>query len=195
MAIKPIDAHPDSHLSEKEFSEIIETSPYTEEYKEICFTVWYGASKPRGKELVDILPDDKYGRKPPLRLLYKWQRQEWNERAKNLDIKTRESLDALIITKRVEMFERHAEAGAQLADMGLDYFEEKGITTDTAAIRAIKEGTDLERKSAGISELLKKFSTMSDKQLQSRARELLAADEDINIIEAEFEESKPEEEE
>jgi len=171
---------PISPKSEEEstFGGILDTTPYTEKYKELCFRAWYDADKPTGKKILTVLPKDENGRLPNIGSIRKWLRGEdgWNMRARELDVKTRANLDALIIKKRVEMFNRHAEAGAQLADMGLEYLEEHNITSDSVAIRAIKEGTDLERKSLGISELLKSISTMSDSQLQKRAEELASAD-------------------
>lgn len=187
MAIIPNDPAPNADRTA--FVDVVETTPYNEDYQEKCFVAWYQNGKPRGKKLQAVIPEDEFERKPEMHTIYKWQRQSWNERAKELDLKTRESLDDLIIRKRVEMFERHAEVGAQLADMGLDYLEDFAIGSDASAIRAIREGTDLERKSLGISELLKKLSTMSDDQLKKRFEELVAADEDENILDAEFEEN------
>jgi hypothetical protein len=171
---------PISPKSEEEstFGGILDTTPYTENYKELCFRAWYDADKPKGKKILAVLPEDENGRLPNIGSIRKWLRGEdgWNMRARELDVKTRANLDALIIKKRVEMFDRHAEAGAQLVDMGLEYLESFDITSDSVALRAIKEGTDLERKSLGISELLKSISTMSDSQLQKRAEELASAD-------------------
>jgi hypothetical protein len=163
---------------ETNFKDVIDTTPYTENYKELCFRAWYDADKPKGKKILAVLPEDENGRLPNIGSIRKWLRGEdgWNMRARELDVKTRANLDALIIKKRVEMFDRHAEAGAQLVDMGLEYLESFDITSDSVALRAIKEGTDLERKSLGISELLKSISTMSDSQLQKRAEELASAD-------------------
>ncbi len=57
-------------------------------------------------------------------------------------------------------------------DQGLDYLEQFEIDSSSVAIKAIKDGSDLERASLGIDELLKALSTMSDKQLVKRAKEL-----------------------
>ena len=163
---------------ETNFKDVMDTTPYTENYKELCFRAWYEAEKPKGKKILDVIPRDENGRLPNVLTARRWLRgaDGWNVRARELDVKTRADLDMLIIKKRVEMFDRHAEAGAQLVDMGLEYLESFDITSDSVALRAIKEGTDLERKSLGISELLKSISTMSDSQLQKRAEELASAD-------------------
>jgi len=167
---------------ESKFKDIMDTTPYSLSYKETCFRTWYAAEKPKGKKILEIIPYDEDGRKPTILTVRKWLRGEdgWNARARKLDVRTREDLDAIIIKKRVEMFERHAEAGAQLVDMGLDYLENFDITSDSVALRAVKEGTDLERKSLGISELLKSISTMSDSQLQKRAEELASSDAELS---------------
>ena len=171
---------------ETNFKDIMDTTPYTESYKELCFRAWYAAEKPRGKKILDVIPRDENGRLPNVGTTKKWLRGEdgWNMRARELDIKTRADLDMLIIKKRVEMFDRHAEAGAELVDMGLEYLEEYSITSDSVALRAIKEGTDLERKSLGISELLKSISTMSDDQLQKMAQDFV--DVDIELSDGEI---------
>lgn len=171
---------------ESKFARILDTTPYTKDYKEICFRAWYDSEQPKGKKILEVVPEDENGRKPSVLTVRKWLRGEdgWNMRARELDVKTRANLDMLIIKKRVEMFNRHAEAGAQLADMGLDYLEEHDITSDSVALRAIKEGTDLERKSLGISELLKSISTMSDDQLQKMAQDFV--DVDIELSDGEI---------
>ena len=86
------------------------------------------------------------------------------------------------------MFERHAEAGSDMIDWGVEYLEEKGIKSDSSAIRAIKDGTDLERTSLGGAELWKSITTMSDAKLQKLAADLATEDEDT--IDAEFEENE-----
>jgi len=180
------------------FEGVLETAEYTKGYKEECFAAWYAAGQPRSLKLLSFIPEDRHGRKPNPSTIRKWQRGEdgWNARAKALNIKTQESLDIILIEKRVEMFERHAETGAQMADMGMEYLtadEGGGIKSDQSAIRAIKEGTDLERKSLGISEMLRGITSMKDSQLLKLVGEFESENEDV--IDAEFEEPVVEEDE
>ena len=173
------------------FKDVLETAEYTKGYKEECFAAWYAAGQPRSNKMIDILPEDRHGRKPSASTVRLWQKGEdgWNARAKILNIKARKSLDIILIEKRVEMFERHAETGAQMADMGMEYLtasEGGGIRSDASAIRAIKEGTDLERKSLGISEMLRGITSMKDSQLMKVVGDFESENEDI--IDAEFEE-------
>jgi len=189
---------------EPKFKNVVETSQFTEVYREKCFTVWYEAGKPRNKEqLLTLFPEDEYGRTPKLGTIIRWRNKKggWAERGRELDTKVRKEMDSLLISKRIDMFERHAETGATLAEMGLEFLlhEHGGIDSANAAIKAIKEGTDLERKATGISELLKEFATMKDSQIVAKIQELSAADEDEeyiddeDIIDAEFEEKVVEE--
>ena len=83
-----------------------------------------------------------------------------------------------------------------LADMGIEYLldsDSGGIKSDASAIRAIKEGTDLERKSLGISEWLRDITSIKDSQLLKLVDEYESDNEDI--IDAEFEEPVVEKEE
>ena len=180
------------------FKDVLETADYTKGYKEECFAAWYAAGQPRSNKMTDILPEDRYGRKPNPTTVRTWQKGEggWNARAKVLNIKAQESLDIILIKKKVEMFERHAETGAQMADMGIEYLldsESGGIKSDASAIRAIKEGTDLERKSLGISEWLRDITSIKDSQLLKLVDEYESENEDV--IDAEFEEPVVEEDE
>jgi hypothetical protein len=179
-------AIPKTKSEPSEFREVIETAEYTREYKEQCFAIWYAADCPRSKKLAVALPPDKQGRKPKESTISGWIRS-WSERATSLDLQTTDSLDALLVKKRLAMFERHAKTGASMVEMGREYLESegKGIKSDASAIRSIKEGSDLERRSLGMTEMLD-IATMSDSQLQKLAADLLAEDEDI--IDAEFEE-------
>lgn len=192
MAIPKTKTVPPVENLTSEFKKVVETAEYTKEYKEQCFAAWYAADCPRSRKLAIVLPKDELGSIPNDSTIRKWMRG-WRERAKKLDIQTTESLDALLIKKRVEMFERHAETGAEMVEMGMEYLDDKGIKSDASAIRSIKEGTDLERTSLGGSELWKSITTMSDSQLQKLAADLPAEDE--NILDAEFEENKAGEDE
>ncbi len=194
MAIPKTDTDPPVEELSPEFTKVIETAEYTREYKEQCFAVWYAADCPRSSKLALALPVDKNGSKPNSSTIGRWMRgiDGWKERAKNLDIQTTESLDALLIKRRLAMFERHAETGAEMVEMGMEFLDEKGIKSDSSAIRAIKDGTDLERASLGMTEMLD-ITTMSDSKLQKLAADLLAEDKDI--IDAEFEENKAGEDE
>jgi len=191
MAIPKTDADPPEKLS-SEFTKVIETAEYTREYKEQCFAVWYAADCPRSSKLALVLPVDGNGSRPNTSTLSRWMRTGWRDRAKDLDIQTTSSLDALLVKRRLAMFERHAETGASLVEMGMDYLDIKGIKSDSSAIRAIKDGTELERSSLGMTEMLD-ITTMSDSKLQKLAADLM--EEDKDIIDAEFEENEAGEDE
>jgi len=170
---------------EVKFDNIENNAPFPDDYQEICYRIWYGSGKVRMKELLEIIPEDEFGRKPNMSTINKWKR-EWIEKTEKLDLVVQKKTEELFVQERVDMFVQHAAAGAEMIDMGLDYLEEHGITTDSVAIRAIKEGSDLERKSLGIDELLKKISTMSDTQLRKRHEELA---EDEDVVDAEWEDT------
>lgn len=189
MAIIPTD-HKIEDTPKVKFKNIRSNTPFSGDYKEKCFRIWYNEGQPSNAVTLDILPEDKYGRTPSFAVIASWRRgiNGWVMRARKLDEEARKRTDEIVVRERADMFVQHALAGAELVELGLNYLEENGITSDSVAIKAIKQGTDLERRSLGIAELLKKIATMSDSQLEKRAQELADASDDDNIIDAQFEE-------
>lgn len=178
---------------------IAENIPYGEEYIERCFFAWYDAGKPRGTRLRDCLPfDTETGieRKPNIALIARWKREkEWEKRAGELDTEARKIIERQSIEKRAEMFARHAEVGEILVESGVQYILDKGIDSPASAIRAIDLGRSMEERSAGVSEMLLKVSTMDNDQLLKLAGGLLGRVDSDDVIDGEIVEDEEELEE
>ena len=172
-------------------SSLSASNRYSDLYREQCFRAWWNAGKPTGNRLMEIIPEDEFGRKPHNIVLRSWMKQDdWNSRSLVLDEKAREVNEQQAIQQRAEMFKRHAEIGNEVLEMGLDFLRTKGISTDTQAIKAIQLGAAMERDARGVSEWMNKISGMKDDELLSRVRVLMKglSEGDKNIIDAEVKE-------
>jgi hypothetical protein len=115
-------------------------------------------------------------RKPESHLLSIWRGKfKWPERADDLDVKARRELETIIVEKRVEMFQEHAETARKLIKAGLDYLEDHAIDSSSDAIKAIVAGLRIEKESVGVPQALIRVGEMSDKQLTSVIGNLLDA--------------------
>lgn len=148
--------------------------PYTTEYQDTCFALWYKAGKPVSIEkILTIIPEDYQGRRPFKALLYKWV-QDWKLRGDALDAEASNILDKDLIGERVAMLERQAQIGVQLQQMGEKYFLDNDLNDPAVALRAIVQGVNIERNSRGLSVALQRISSMSDEALQTELNKQLA---------------------
>jgi hypothetical protein len=121
------------------------------------------------------------GKAPSMRTLYEWSRQhQWQYRLARLEQEATAAEDEARKAAIREMAERHAKAGVLMQQKGAQWLLE--ITGDQvtaeAAIRAISEGTKLERLARGEvtdrqevkSELETRLERFSDEQLEALAR-------------------------
>ena len=152
-------------------------------YREAVFNVWYQNECPTIPDLMTIIPPDDDGRKPDIVTVNAWSRNDgWQEHADALNAQLSVQTDQMAIEKRMEMFKKHAELGKLMSGKGEDYFKEHAPETATEAIRAITEGTKLERESLGLAEAYDKILNASNEELNSRLKKLLGGGE---IIEGE----------
>lgn len=147
---------------------------YSIDYQEICFTAWYEAQRPSFTKLMDILPEDQYGRRPNRNKLSQWAVDGWYTRADELDARASVAIDTRLVADRIKMLEEQAERGARLQLLGMDYLEDKGFDTSSSALRAVIEGADLEARRRGLSELLEHVGKLSPEQLQDFVADKLA---------------------
>lgn len=147
---------------------------FTEDYKDQVFYLWYENGKSINFNLMELLPVSSNGRKPSEVTIKDWARQgDWNTRADGLDGQVARVLDNSIIDKRVAMYQRHAEIGQDMVEMGMEFLKANGIKSDQAALRAIAEGVEIQRQSIGLAEALQKISTMDNDQLTRELQKLL----------------------
>jgi hypothetical protein len=151
-------------------------APFSIEYQEICFTIWYEAGRPSFAKFMDILPPDQYGRRPDRNKVSKWCLAGWYLRADELDARASVAIDTRLVSDRVKMLEEQAERGARLQLLGMAYLENenKGFDSSSSALRAVIEGADLEARRRGLSELLEKVGRLTPEQLGDFVADKLA---------------------
>lgn len=169
-------------------------TPYTDDYKERCFIVWYGAGRPtKISKIRKILPKDEYGRVPTNVLIADWRADlGWAERADELDAKAMQKVDDELVSAKAEMLKRQVKTGMTMQQKGMEYLENKGLDNSLSAIQAIVRGVEIERTSVGMSEFIIKVSKMTDVELKEKIRQLSSRAETGDVIDAETEEIKPE---
>ena len=147
---------------------------YSQTYKDEAFYLWYKNSRMSLPELVKILPLDERGKLPHMQSVFRWKQEaDWDQWADSLDAKVSEQLDMTVITERVQMYKKHAEMGEKLSQQGISYLEKSGIESDSAAIRAIVEGIDIESKNRGLADALSRVFAMDEKELDKELRKML----------------------
>jgi len=158
--------------------------PYTEHYKVACRDAWYAAGKPdRATQILEIIPEDEYGRKPNKQLLPDWRREmAWDVWADELDLRAEAIVDDELVNARVIMLKRQAATAKELQEDGIEYLREKGHDTSASAVRAIIQGAELERTSRGISEKIIKLHKMTDEKLMEEAQKYLGKAEESGEV-------------
>lgn len=173
---------------------------YTEEYKDSCKHAWYSAGRPTSaREWLEITPFDSIGRKPTIQLLRKWKLDlDWDLWADPLDAKALAVVEDDLVTKKVEMFRRHAEQAVALIESGSDYLKEHGHDSSASAVTAIVKGIQLERESVGGAEMSVKLASMDNSEVIDELKKTLQRAIDsgelesvINIIPEEEKEDDP----
>lgn len=104
---------------------------------------------------------------------------EWVKRAAAYDdyieAEARKKLDRDAIKRKAKMLERHANTGRALQAFGLQHVQtNKQPVNSSDAIRAIRVGVDIERKSEGLPEYLIEVMNADDTELTAQYNELLA---------------------
>ncbi|MCJ7636945.1 MAG: hypothetical protein MUO21_05595 [Nitrososphaeraceae archaeon] len=151
----------------------IETD-YSQAYKDEAFYIWYRNSRVSLPELEKLLPLDERNKKPRIPSILRWKNDaNWDTWADSLDAKVSDQLDMTVITERVEMYRKHAEMGQDLASKGMEYIKTEGIASDSAAIRAIVEGINIEGKNRGLADALSRVFSMSEKEIDVELKKML----------------------
>lgn len=161
---------------------------YTEEYKEICFQSWYRAGRPSGyNQIREAIPKDKYGRKPVKSMIDAWrQNLMWDFRADDLDAKALAIVDNDLVMQKVEMLRRQATNAKKWQDKSLEFLEKEGFDSSASAVNAYFRGSEEERLTRGIGDMIVKMSKMSDADLKDEIiKRLQRAAENNQIIDTE----------
>lgn len=139
---------------------------YPSTYREKVFYTWYNNNRMEPSALIKAI-DSYEGRKPNRQNILEWINQEsWHERADELDQKAIVVMDTDAIQKRVEMMKQHAEIGREMTQKGRDFLKVSGVSSGTEAIRAIVEGTRLERENTGYEAFFMKIATADEETLK-----------------------------
>lgn len=146
-------------------------SNFPDDYRAVCYTIWYQNSKPTAKNLHEIIPvDERSGKKPNVQVLDGWIKESFAEAAIVTDEKAMDMLHKDSAALKVEMLERHAGLGRKMQDIAVEYFETHGIETLKArdAINMLVAGIKVERESRFPEEkAFSKLAEMDDKQLMA----------------------------
>lgn len=149
---------------------------YTDDYKQKVFQIWYNNGKcgaPDLQRLVPI-PETNYNRLPSVQALTSWIRQDFQERAKNLDDGVEKTMNEALIVTKVEMLQRHMDVAKKMQDLAIDYLEShKDDLTSATAVRLLVESVRIERESVGIPGMLDKMSRKTDEQLLDEVKKLV----------------------
>lgn len=160
------------------------TAHYDDNYVEQAFWIWYNKGKLNANALVTEL-SLVFGEKVPHAItLSSWIKDNWRERAEELDKRARDEFSAEVIHNKVAMLRRHAEVGKELQEIGLKWIRENKdqLTANTVA-RLIKDGYEIERASVGVPEALEKMLSTSDDELIKQI-EAAITDEDLDLLNA-----------
>lgn len=140
---------------------------YSEDYKRIVFQVWYANGRPNIPDLLKLIPKDTNDRLPSAQIVKIWRRDDgWENQADELDTKAIVLSDDFLIRQKSEMLIRQASMAVEMQDLGLKHIKEYGFDSASAAVNAMVRGSELERTSRGIGEMLVKMSKMSDEELK-----------------------------
>jgi len=152
-----------------------EKAPFSTDYKERLFMMWYKAGKPEITSFCrKYLIEDENGHTPTKERVTVWANREgWRERAGVMDAEVSRELENMAIQEKIAMFKRHAEIGKTVMEKGFDFLETEGFDKASDALKAIFDGAELEKASVGIPQALLKLSSMTDTQLSSLIENLI----------------------
>lgn len=147
---------------------------YSDEFVEQVFYIWYENGRTTGSKFSSLVPHDEDNRKPSSITVNDWiTTRGWIERADALDAEIARALDTKMIDKRIKMYEEQVEVADELLREGRNFLQNKGITTDASALRAIDLALATKRISVGASEAYEKISKMGDEEITKELEKLL----------------------
>lgn len=149
---------------------------FSDSYLEEAFLLWYQSGRPNIKAFMNTIPKDELGRIPNYNVILDFRRRRhWDERADELDVEVAKKIETLTVEAKVKMFERHAAIAKKMVEAGEKYFNEHPSMENVhAAIKAVVEGTKIERESRGIPDALLGISNLSDQKLLKTIERLMS---------------------
>lgn len=165
---------------------------FSETYKETVFVLWHEGNRKLSDRFCNSLPDEN-GDRPSPKTVEKWRDNfGWIERAESLDVDFSNKLIAQSLNKREEMYKRHEEVASALLTKGEEYLKEHDFKDSADAIRAIGLAVEISRASVGQAEIIRKFASMSEEQLDKELQKMISKPEDggefIDAISSDVEE-------
>lgn len=168
---------------------------YDQTYVDAAFVIWYKNGRPETPTLITMLPVDEQGRVATPTILQSWiKKYQWHERADLLDAAVTNQVEKMAVTEKVEMLNRHAEAGKMMIDKAEEYIKSHEIGKMADAIKMLVQGVEIETASRGLPSALIKLSEMNDETLNATVAKLMARmnpDEAINFIGTGVKEGEP----
>jgi hypothetical protein len=117
-----------------------------------AFEVYWRLGPERSVERLQEGLMGQQGKAPSLRTLFEWSRRyQWQHRIAALERQARVAEDEARLTAIQEMYGRQAREGVYLQQKGIEWLEsfEGQVISPETAVRAIVEGSKLERVSRG----------------------------------------------
>jgi hypothetical protein len=141
-------------------------SPFSQEYHDGVFGIWYSAGKPSIPQLYNMIPENPNGKKPSHTSLRDWVKTDFVDKAMDMDQEVIDVLQEKLIQSKVEMMSRHVELSKRMQETGFRVLDENLDHISVGnAVRLIIEGVRIERESNGIPEMLEKMALMTDEQV------------------------------
>lgn len=142
------------------------SSHFSPEYHDDVFRIWYSAGKPNSSQLYQMIPENPDGNKPSHTSLRDWVRNEFMEKAMEMDQEVVDALQEKLIQSKVEMMERHVDLSRKMQEVGFKVLDDDPDNISVGnAVRLIIEGVRIERESNGIPDMLRKMALMTDEQV------------------------------
>ena len=164
-------------------------SGFSQSYHDDAFNLWYSAGKPNVRQLYQMLSDNPDGRKPSHATLHTWVKDEFMEKAMDMDQEVVDEIKKNLIQSKVEMLERHVNLSRKMMEKGFEVLDNpKSDISVGNAVRLIIEGVRIERESNGIPDMLKKMALMTDDQLVKEIEQLASKSPvEYEVLENEYE--------
>lgn len=148
--------------------------PYSEQYKQKIFLIWYEHGRPVGNNLLALVPEAEDKRKPTKLMLANWIREDFVPMADKMDAEVADQLKDKLIQEKVEMVQRHTAVAKHMQEMAIKYLNanEKDLSPHIA-VRLLVEGIRIESENVGIPAVLKKMAQMTDDDLLKEVQDLM----------------------
>ena len=156
---------------------------FSPSYKTTLYYLWYNKGKPTANTFLLEMPHDDEGKVPSKTTLHEWIKQ-WKIDCAEMDAKTIQELENKVVAEKVAMFERFAETGKEMQNIGLEWLQlNRNNLTPGTALRLVVEGVRIEEATSGVSDAIKKMLAMNDEDLANEIVERLTTGQ-IEILDA-----------